>query len=87
MEHGIIELNKLLDKMKSLGADDYIEIYNESLSRDQVKVFDDSIETNLSYSSSQFTGEFFIFSGAAISYSFDEEDINQDITTNISSAA
>ena len=41
MKHGIDELKKLLYKFKTMSVSEYTELYNASLSRDQIKVFDD----------------------------------------------
>ena len=79
MKHGIDELKKLLYKFKTMPVSEYTELYNASLSRDQIKVFDDSIMTNLSYSTSQIAGEIDIFINPAIKLSFDENEIIQKI--------
>ena len=80
MEHGIKELNKLLEKFNSMTASDYLALYDKLSSRRTVDIADGYISTKLTYTNSTISKQIdFLtnqnFNISNISYEKDSGDV------------
>jgi hypothetical protein len=75
MEHGIKELKKLLNIFKNMSVTEYLDLYNKSLSMENIKIFDSFIDTDLTYAYNQNSNNIDLFN---VKYSDIIVDKNED---------
>lgn len=78
MDHGINELNKLLDIFDKMSVSEYLDLYDESLTRDNITIIDDDINTSLSYEYNRVNDNYDLFSDDILSCAV-QNDKDNDI--------
>jgi len=74
MEHGIKELNKLLQKFESMSTSEYLSLYEISKSKEKIEINDNFIDTTLSFSSPKYTDISEIFQPDSTNYLFEKQE-------------